>query len=214
MKPMKRIKQRWLVSAAEEPKAHLSANKVPVLVYPVAKSTRSPDRIMAGRIYTPKTHAITGKRNNQSTKPPESVQPTNATDIQDVWQTYRDRHGLPDNHNLKSPHTFAKVDSMSSVSRSSVATTHDEEARMRLTKCEDQIKILTNKVGAVEKEVTGIRGTFETMLDTKLDSTSKKMMSDFKDMMLTFSMAQPTVQPGGRTKDRDRAGRSRSPKDD
>ena len=64
------------------------------------------------------------------------------------------------------------------------------------------------------QQVTGIRGTFENMLDSKLDSTSKRMMSDFKDMMLTFSVAaQPTIQPG-RTKDRDRAGRSRSPKDD
>ena len=34
------------------------------------------------------------------------------------------------------------------------------------------------------------------------------------EMMLTFSVAaQPTVQPG-RTKDRERAGRSRSPKED
>ena len=64
------------------------------------------------------------------------------------------------------------------------------------------------------QQVTGIRGTFENMLDSKLDSTSKRMMSDLKDMMLTLSVAaQPTIQPG-RTKDRARAGRSRSPKDD
>ena len=60
----------------------------------------------------------------------------------------------------------------------------------------------------------GFKGWTRTMLQTKLDSTSKQMMSDFKDMMSTFSVdAQPTVQPG-RTKDRERAGRSRSPKED
>ena len=214
MKPMKRVKQRWLVSAAEEPKAHLSANKVPVLVYPVAKSTRSPDRIMAGRIYTPKPPAASGKRTNQSTKP-EPVQMNNAIDIPDVWQTYRDRNGLPDNRTLKSPHSFGKAESVSSGSRSSMATTHDEEARTRLTKCEDQIKLLTTKVGAVEKEVTGIRGSFSTLLDTKLDATSKRMMADIKDMMVSMVVqpTQPNIQPG-RTKDRDRVGRSRSPKDD
>ena len=213
MKPMKRIKQRCLVSAAEEPKAHLSANKVPVLVYPVAKSASGPDRIMAGRIYTPKTHAASGKRGNQTLKQ-DSVSMPNTTDIQDVWQTYRDRNGLPDHKNPKSPHSFTKAESMSSTSRSSVATTHDEEARMRLTKCEDQIRVLTNKIGAVEKEVTGLRSSFEDTLQTKLDSTSKTMMSEFKDMMLTFSVAaQPLVHPG-RTKDRERAGRSRSPQED
>ena len=112
------------------------------------------------------------------------------------------------------PHQYAKAESLSSTSRSSVATTHDDEARMRLTKCEDQNKVLTNKIGAVEKEVTGLRGSFADTLQTKLDLTSKTMMSEFKDMMLTFSVAaQPAVQPG-RTKDRERAGRSRSPKED
>ena len=214
MKPMKRVKQRWLVSAAEEPKAHLSANKVPVLVYPVAKSTRSPDRIMAGRIYTPKPQTVSGKRTNLTTKP-ESVQLNSAMDIPDVWQTYRDRNGLPDNRNQKLSHPFGKAESVSSGSRSSMSTTHDEEARVRLTKCEDQIKLLTTKVGVVEKEVTGIRSSFSTLLDTKLEATSKRMMSDFKDMMVSMvaQSPQPNIQPG-RTKERDRAGRSRSPKAD
>ena len=96
-----------------------------------------------------------------------------------------------------------------------MTTVHDEEARTRLTKCEDQIKLLTTKVGAVEKEVTGIRGSFSTLLDTKLDATSKRMMADIKDMMVSMVVqpTQPNIQPG-RTKDRERVGRSRSPKDD
>ena len=216
MKPMKRVKQRWLVSAAEEPKEHLSANKVPVLVYPVAKSTKSPDRIMAGRIYTPKPPAALGKRTNLTSKP-EPISTNNTNDIQDVWQTYRDRNGLPDNRNLKSPYPAGKADSVSSGSRSSMSTTYDEEARARLTKCEDQIKLLTTKVGTVEKEVTGIRSSFSTLLDTKLEATSKRMMSDFKDMMVSMvaQAPQPNTQPGRTsTKERDRAGRSRSPKAD
>ena len=217
MKPMKRIKQRWLVSAEEEPKEHLSANKVPVLVYPVAKSTKSPDRIMAGRIYTPKPPAATLRKQSNLPSKPEPLSTNNTNDVQDVWQTYRDRNGLPDNRILKTPYSAGKADSVSSGSRSSMSTTYDEEARARLTKCEDQIKLLTTKVGTVEKEVTGIRSSFSTLLDTKLEATSKRMMSDFKDMMVSMvaQVPQQGNQPGRTSnKDRDRVGRSRSPKAD
>ena len=54
IKPMKKIRQHWLVSATEAPKDELSANKVPLLIYPLVKVELGHRKVMAGRIFTPK----------------------------------------------------------------------------------------------------------------------------------------------------------------
>ena len=54
IKPLKKIRQRWLVATATIPPDHLAANKVPLLVYPVTKNEVGTSKVMAGRIFTPK----------------------------------------------------------------------------------------------------------------------------------------------------------------
>ena len=54
IRPLKKIRQKWLVASAAPPKPNLTANKVPLLVYPVSKFEVTDNKVMAGRIFTPK----------------------------------------------------------------------------------------------------------------------------------------------------------------
>ena len=85
----------------------------------------------------------------------------------------------------------------------------DEDARNRIARCEEQIKSLTGKVSNIETEVTGLKSSFQDTLKTSLESNSRSLMSQFKDLIT--DMKTPSYS---RAKERDRGGsiRSRSPK--
>ena len=71
-------------------------------------------------------------------------------------------------------------------------------------------KSLTGKVSNIETEVTGLKTSFQDTLKTSLESNSRSLMSQFKDLITDMK-----TPPQSRSKDRDRGGssvRSRSPK--
>ena len=122
--------------------------------------------------------------------------------LQDAWQTYRDRKGMKDN---RTPPPSKVVPANSSSS----GPIKDDDARNRIARCEEQIKSLTGKVSNIETEVTGLKSSFQDTLKTSLESNSRSLMSQFKDLIIDMK-----AQPPHRAKERDRGGsiRSRSPK--
>ena len=196
------------MATATPPKPNLTANKVPLLVYPVSKFEVTDSKVMAGRIFTPKPKkpVFDGPRGKNShveeAKSVGSVGP-NIDSPHDAWQTYRDRKGMKDNRTTPpskaAPPSFAQ----STVIK-------DEDARSRIAQCEEQLKSLTGKVSNIETEVTGLKSSFQDTLKTSLESNSRSLMSQFKDLIT--EMKTPSQ---ARSKDRDRVGssaRSRSPK--
>ena len=99
IRPLKKIRQKWLVASAAPPKPNLTANKVPLLVYPVSKFEVADSKVMAGRIFTPKPEKrlFEGpRRKNLKGEEPQTEGPF-PDHLHDAWQTYRDRKGMKDN---------------------------------------------------------------------------------------------------------------------
>ena len=204
IRPLKKIRQKWLVASAAPPKPNLTANKVPLLVYPVSKYEVADSKVMAGRIFTPKPQKplVEGprRRNPKGDDPTPDVPSPDL--LHDAWQTYRDRKGMKDNR-IPPPSRAVPANSAPSV------PIKDEDARNRIARCEEQIKSLTGKVSNIETEVTGLKSSFQDTLKTSLESNSRSLMSQFKDLIT--DMKTPSYS---RAKERDRGGsiRSRSPK--
>ena len=95
IKPTKNIRQRWRV-AAEAPKDHLAANKIPLLIYLMTKNEVEVSKVMAGRIFTP-------KQLRERTTPSTKWNKTNQQQtVQVILLGSRDRNGMPDDRwNIK-----------------------------------------------------------------------------------------------------------------
>ena len=205
IRPLKKIRQKWLVASAAPPKPNLTANKVPLLVYPVSKFEVTDNKVMAGRIFTPKPKKtpFDGPRGKNPHVDETTSKGTNPDLLHDAWQDYRERKGMKDNRNTPP----SRVATLSSAP---VASVKDEDARSRIAQCEEQLKSLTGKVSNIETEVTGLKTSFQDTLKTSLESNSRSLMSQFKDLITDMK-----TPPQSRSKDRDRVGgsvRSRSPK--
>ena len=146
-------------------------------MYPVSKFEVTDNKVMAGRIFTPKPKKtpFDGPRGKNPHVDETTSKGTNPDLLHDAWQDYRERKGMKDNRNTPP----SRVATLSSAP---VASVKDEDARSRIAQCEEQLKSLTGKVSNIETEVTGLKTSFQDTLKTSLESNSRSLMSQFKDL--------------------------------